>query len=57
MLSARVEAHCFHIEQHFTGTGHAPRQIFDVKNFGTTKLLDTDGSRHKALLSQEMRTA
>jgi hypothetical protein len=41
-----VEAHCFHLERNFAGTGLALGHIFDMKDFGTTGLVETDRFRH-----------
>jgi hypothetical protein len=41
-----VEAHCFHFEQSFARPGLAIGQILDMKDFGTTKLVETDSFRH-----------
>ena len=41
-----VKAHCFDLEQNFTRTGLALGQIFDMKDFGTTELVETDSFRH-----------
>ena len=41
-----VKAHCFDLELNFTRTGLALGQIFNTKNIGTTKLVESDGFRH-----------
>jgi hypothetical protein len=43
-----VKTHCFYLEQNFTRTGLALGQIFKVKDFGTTKLIETDRFGHDA---------
>jgi hypothetical protein len=46
-----VKAHCFHLEQNFLRTGLALGQIFNMKDFGTTELVETDCFRHDAGIS------
>ncbi len=46
-----VKAHCFDLELNFTWTGLALGQIFNTKDFGTTKLVESDGFRHDADVS------
>jgi hypothetical protein len=41
-----VKAYCFHLEQNFARTGLALGQIFNMKDFGTTELVETDSFWH-----------
>ena len=46
-----VKAHGFHLEENLTRTRLALGQIFHVKNFGTTELVETDCFQHSVDIS------